>query len=58
MTSFNDKKIMIVKISNYDAKMDTVFSKVKNEMFLRLQKGEKASGTDILRNSDHPIIEE
>lgn len=58
ISAFNDKKIIIVKISNYDSKMEDVFCKIKNEMFLRLQKGERVCGTDILRNSDHPLVEQ
>jgi len=53
---FNDKKIIIIKISNYDPQLLNLFSSIKNEMFLRLQKGEKVGGTDILRNFDHPLI--
>jgi hypothetical protein len=53
---FNDKKIIIIKISNYDPKLTNLFSTIKNEMFLRLQKGERAGGTDILRNCEHPLI--
>ena len=53
---FNDKKIIIIKISNYDPKLSNLFSTIKNEMFLRLQKGERAGGTDILRNCEHPLI--
>jgi len=53
---FNDKKIIIIKISNYDPKLSNLFSSIKNEMFLRLQKGERAGGTDIIRNCDHPLI--
>ena len=53
---FNDKKIIIIKISNYDPKLISLFSSIKNEMFLRLQKGEKVNGTDVLRNFDHPLI--
>jgi hypothetical protein len=55
---FNDKKIIIIKISNYDPRLSDLFSSVKNEMFLRLQKGERAGGTDIVRNCNHPLIEE
>ena len=53
---FNDKKIIIIKISNYDPNLIDLFSNIKNEMFQRLQKGEKVGGTDILRNFDHPLI--
>jgi hypothetical protein len=53
---FNDKKIIIIKISNYDSKLTDLFNTIKNEMFLRLQKGERAGGTDILRNCSHPLI--
>ena len=56
LNSFNDKKLIVIKISNFDKKMDDVFDKIKNEMFLRLQKGERVSGTDILRNYDSPLI--
>jgi hypothetical protein len=55
---FNDKKIIIIKISNYDPRLSDLFGSVKNEMFLRLQKGERAGGTDIVRNCSHPLIEE
>ena len=54
--AFNDKKLIVIKISNFDKKMDDVFDKIKNEMFLRLQKGERVSGTDILRNYDSTLI--
>lgn len=53
---FNDKKLIIIKISNYDTTMSETFDKIKNEMFVRLQKGETVSKTDILRNYDHPLI--
>jgi hypothetical protein len=53
---FDDKKIIIIKISNYDPKLNNVFGTIKNEMFLRLQKGEKASHTDIIRNCSNPLI--
>jgi hypothetical protein len=53
---FNDKKVIIIKISNYDAKLTSLFSSIKNEMFLRLQKGERAGGTDIIRNCEHSLI--
>ena len=53
---FNDKKIIIIKITNYDPKLGDLFGSIKNEMFLRLLKGEKASSTDIIRNCDHPLI--
>lgn len=56
LNSFNDKKLIVIKISNFDKKMDETFDKVKNEMFLRLQKGERVTGTDILRNYDTPLI--
>lgn len=56
MSAFNDKKLIVIKISNFDKKMDDVFDKIKNEMFLRLQKGERVSGTDILRNYDSPLV--
>jgi hypothetical protein len=58
LQTFNDKKIIIIKISNYDPKLANLFGTVKNEMFLRLQKGERAGGTDILRNCEHPLITE
>ena len=58
MNTFNDKKIIIIKISNYDPKLTDLFGTIKNEMFLRLQKGERAGGTDIVRNCSHPLIEE
>jgi hypothetical protein len=53
---FYDKKIIIIKISGYDPKLTGLFSTIKNEMFLRLQKGERAGGTDIMRNCEHPLI--
>jgi hypothetical protein len=53
---FNDKKIIIIKISNYDSKLTNLFSSIKNEMFLRLQKGERVGGTDVIRNCEHPLI--
>ena len=53
---FNEKKIIVIKITNYDPKLIDLFGTIKNEMFLRLQKGEKASGTDVMRNCDHPLI--
>jgi hypothetical protein len=56
LNSFNDKKLIVIKISNFDKKMDETFDKIKNEMFLRLQKGERVSGTDILRNYDSPLV--
>jgi hypothetical protein len=56
LSAFNDKKLIVIKISNFDKKMDDVFDKIKNEMFLRLQKGERVSGTDILRNYDSPLV--
>jgi hypothetical protein len=56
LNSFNDKKLIVIKISNFDKKMDETFDKIKNEMFLRLQKGERVTGTDILRNYDTPLI--
>ena len=55
-STFNDKKIIIIKISNYDPRLTELFSYIKNEMFLRLQKGEKVCGTDILRNCSHSVI--
>jgi hypothetical protein len=55
-TAFNDKKLIVIKISNFDKKMDDVFDKIKNEMFLRLQKGERVSTTDMIRNHDNPVI--
>ena len=56
LNAFNDKKLIVIKIANYDKKMDDVFNKIKNEMFLRLQKGERVSNTDILRNHDNIFI--
>ena len=56
MNTFNDKKLIIIKLSNYDTTMTETFDKIKNEMFVRLQKGETVSKTDILRNYDHPLI--
>ncbi len=56
LTAFNDKKLIVIKISNFDKKMDDVFDKIKNEMFLRLQKGERVSTTDMIRNHDNPVI--
>lgn len=56
LNAFNDKKLIVIKISNFDKNMDDVFDKIKNEMFLRLQKGERVSGTDILRNHDSEFI--
>ena len=53
---FNEKKIIVIKITNYDPKLIDLFGTIKNEMFLRLQKGEKASGTDVMRNCDNPLI--
>lgn len=53
---FNEKKIIVIKITNYDPKLIDLFGTIKNEMFLRLQKGEKASGTDVMRNCKHPLI--
>lgn len=53
---FNEKKIIVIKITNYDSKLIDLFGTIKNEMFLRLQKGEKASGTDVMRNCDNPLI--
>jgi hypothetical protein len=53
---FDDKKIIVIKISNYDPKLNNIFGTIKNEMFLRLQKGEKASQTDIIRNCSNPLI--
>jgi len=53
---FNEKKIIVIKITNYDPKLIDLFGTIKNEMFLRLQKGEKASGTDVMRNCEHPLI--
>jgi hypothetical protein len=56
LSAFNDKKLIVIKISNFDKKMDDVFDKIKNEMFLRLQKGERVSSTDMIRNNDNLII--
>jgi len=56
LSAFNNKKLIIIKINNFNKKMDDVFDKVKNEMFLRLQKGERVSSTDIIRNYDSPLI--
>jgi hypothetical protein len=56
LNSFNDKKLIVIKITNYDKNMDDMFNKIKNEMFLRLQKGERVSNTDILRNNDNVFI--
>ncbi len=56
LTAFDDKKLIVIKINNYDKKMDEVFDKIKNEMFLRLQKGERVSTTDMIRNYDNPVI--
>jgi len=56
LCAFNDKKLIVIKISNFDKNMDDVFDKIKNEMFLRLQKGERVSSTDIIRNHDNPVI--
>jgi hypothetical protein len=56
LTAFNDKKLIVIKITNFDKNMDDVFDKIKNEMFLRLQKGERVSTTDIIRNNDNPFI--
>ena len=56
LNAFNDKKLIVIKISNFDKNMDDVFDKIKNEMFLRLQKGERVSGTDMLRNHDSKFI--
>lgn len=53
---FNEKKIIVIKITNYDPKLIDLFGTIKNEMFLRLQKGEKASGTDVMRNCENPLI--
>jgi hypothetical protein len=53
---FNEKKIIVIKITNYDPKLIDLFGTIKNEMFLRLQKGEKASGNDVMRNCKHPLI--
>ncbi len=56
LSAFDDKKLIVIKINNYDKKMDDVFDKIKNEMFLRLQKGERVSTTDMIRNYDNPVI--
>ena len=56
LSAFNDKKLIVIKISNFDKNMDDVFDKIKNEMFLRLQKGERVNATDIIRNHDNPLI--
>jgi len=56
LSAFNDKKLIVIKISNFDKNMDDVFDKVKNEMFLRLQKGERVNCTDMIRNHDNPLI--
>jgi hypothetical protein len=56
LSAFNDKKLIVIKISNFDKNMDEVFDKIKNEMFLRLQKGERVSGTDVLRNHDSIFV--
>lgn len=56
LNSFNDKKLIVIKITNFDKKMDDVFNKIKNEMFLRLQKGERVSNTDVLRNHDNNFV--
>lgn len=56
MSAFNDKKLIVIKITNFDKNMDDVFDKIKNEMFLRLQKGERVNCTDMIRNHDNPLI--
>lgn len=56
LSAFNDKKLIVIKISNFDKNMDDVFDKIKNEMFLRLQKGERVNCTDMIRNHDNPLI--
>jgi hypothetical protein len=56
LNAFNDKKLIVIKITNFDKKMDDVFNKIKNEMFLRLQKGERVTNTDVLRNHDNTFI--
>ena len=56
LSAFNDKKLIVIKISNFDKNMDETFDKIKNEMFLRLQKGERVNCTDMIRNHDNPLI--
>jgi hypothetical protein len=56
LSAFNDKKLIVIKISNFDKNMDDVFDKIKNEMFLRLQKGERVNSMDMIRNHDNPLI--
>lgn len=56
LSAFNDKKLIVIKISNFDKNMDDVFDKIKNEMFLRLQKGERVNCMDMIRNHDNSLI--
>lgn len=53
---FNNRTITILKISNYDIKNKNGMDRLKKNMFLRLQNGERVSSVDKFKNIDRPII--
>ena len=53
---FNSRTITILKISNYDVKNKDGMERLKKNMFLRLQNGERVSAVDKFKNIDKPII--
>lgn len=53
---FNKRKITILKISNYDIKNKNGMERLKKNMFVRLQNGERVSSIDKFKNIDRPII--
>jgi len=53
---FNTRTLTILKISNYDIKNKDGMERLKKNMFLRLQNGEKVSNVDKFKNIDKPII--
>lgn len=53
---FNKRNLTILKISNYDVKNKDGMERLKKNMFLRLQNGEKVSTIDKFKNIDKPII--
>lgn len=53
---FNKREITILKISNYDIKNKNGMERLKKNMFIRLQNGERVSSIDKFKNIDRPII--
>ena len=58
---FDTKRISIIKITNCNKykdknKNDAIMERLKKNMFLRLQNGERVCETDKFRNIDKPII--